>query len=93
LGLREIVQRKTDLAAIRTVDRLVEMFGRALGPVVNLLDPDAIVVGGGVSNLDAIYERGPVEVAKWVFNYEFRTPILRAQLGPDAGVFGAAMLA
>jgi len=93
LGLREIVQRNTDLAAIRTVDRLVEMFGRALGPVVNLLDPDAIVVGGGVSNLDAIYERGPAEVAKWVFNYEFRTPILRAQLGPDAGVFGAAMLA
>jgi hypothetical protein len=93
MSLRDIVQQKTDLAAIRTVDRLVEMFGRAVAPVVNLLDPDAIVVGGGVSNVDALYERGPAEVAKWVFNYEFRTPILRAQLGADAGVFGAAMLA
>jgi predicted NBD/HSP70 family sugar kinase len=90
--LAEIATRNQDLAAIRTIDRLCEQFGKAVAQVVNVFDPHAIVLGGGVSNLDVLYSRGPAEVAKWVFNYEFSTPILRAKLGDSAGVIGAAML-
>lgn len=81
-----------DLAAIQTRYRLLEFFGRAIAVVVNIFDPHAIVLGGGVSNLDCLYTDGPKEVAKHVFNPTFSTPILRAEHGDSAGVLGAAML-
>ena len=93
LRLPEIVARAgEDHAARETLDRLVHFFGRALGPVVNLIDPDAIVIGGGVGNIDLLYSEGPKEVAKNIFNHEFVTPILKPVLGDSAGVFGAAAL-
>jgi fructokinase len=45
-----------------------------------------------VSNLDILYARGPEAVARWVFNDELRTAIVRNELGDSAGVFGAALL-
>jgi fructokinase len=74
---------------------LVEMiahFGRALATVINVLDPDTIVLGGGVSNLDVLYREGPASVARWVFNDELLTPIVKNALGDSAGVLGAALL-
>lgn len=71
----------------------LEDFGRALGNVVNIVDPDAIVLGGGLSRVDALYDRGREAVARHTFNDELRTPLLRASLGDSAGVFGAALLA
>jgi len=93
LRLPEIVARAAeDPAAQKTLDHLAYFFGRALGPVVNLIDPDAIVIGGGVGHIEALYTEGPKEVAKNIFNHEFVTPILKPALGDSAGVFGAAAL-
>ena len=57
-----------------------------------LLDPSAVVLGGGVSNLDCLYTEGVANVARYVFNDELTTPILRHTLGDSAGVLGAALL-
>ncbi|MBI2393727.1 MAG: ROK family protein [Deltaproteobacteria bacterium] len=75
-----------------TIDATLEIFGRALATVIDVLDPSVIVLGGGVSNLAALYERGPAAVARWVFNDELATPIVKHALGDSAGVLGAAML-
>ena len=73
--------------------RLREKFGEAIAAVINILDPDAIVVGGGVGNLPVFYEQ-PVREAilRHLFNPELKTKILRPLLGDSAGVFGAALL-
>ena len=72
---------------------LWEKFAEALGAVVNILDPDAIVIGGGVGNLDLLYmHETRAAVQKHLFNDLFDTPLLRPTLGDCAGVFGAAML-
>jgi fructokinase len=81
-----------DPHAQTTVERLLENFGQAVTTLVNVLDPDAIVVGGGVGNIDLLYSEGPIRAQKYVFNASFDTPILRPKLGDSAGVFGAAML-
>jgi hypothetical protein len=95
LRLPEIVRRADagELRATATLDRLVEKFGEAIAAVINLLDPDAVVIGGGVGNLDLLYtERTRQAVLAHVFNPELQTEFLRPQLGDSAGVFGAAML-
>ncbi len=70
----------------------VEIFGRALATVIDILDPDVIVLGGGVSNLDVLYDEGPRAVARWVFNDDLATKIAKHVLGDSAGVLGAALL-
>ena len=82
----------TDEAAVAAVERLAEGFGRALASVVNILDPHVVVLGGGVSNVDALYVRGVEEMSRWVFNDRLDTRVVRNELGDSAGVFGAAML-
>jgi fructokinase len=67
-------------------------FGRALANVIDLLDPDIVVLGGGVSNIDALYTEGVAEVAKCVFSDCLETPVVRNQLGDSAGVIGAALI-
>lgn len=84
---------KGDPAAMATLERLREKFAMALGAVINILDPDAIVIGGGVGNLDLLYhEETRAAILRHLFNHQFTTPILRPALGDSAGVFGAAML-
>lgn len=93
--LPEIVRRADagDGLAVETIRRLRSKFGEAIAAVVNILDPDAIVIGGGVGNIAALYdEETRRAVAAHVFNPEFRTKILRPRLGDSAGVFGAALL-
>ena len=82
-----------DGRAAAVLDRYVDRFGRALANVVNILDPDVVVLGGGMSNLDVLYGRGVEAVARYVFNDELRTRIVRNALGDSAGVIGAAWLA
>lgn len=82
----------TDAKAVLTLERLLENFGKALANVLNILDPDAIVVGGGVGNIDEIYQQGPAKIEKYLFNPTLKAPILKPKLGDSAGVFGAAML-
>ncbi|GAB2574566.1 ROK family protein [Spirosoma areae] len=94
--MREIMDRYrqgNDVVANQTVDRLLEYFGRAISVIVNILDPDAIVLGGGVGNVDLLYTEGVERAKKYVFNSrELNTPFLKPKLGDSAGVFGAAML-
>jgi len=70
----------------------ISNFGIALANVIDILDPNAIVFGGGVSNIDSIYNEGIESVYKNVFSDQVDTPILKNNLGDSAGVFGAAYL-
>jgi fructokinase len=91
--LREIVERRgVDPHAAASVEGLIEAFGRGMANVIDILDPSAVVLGGGVSNVDLLYSEGAQRVAHYVFNDELRTPILRHALGDSAGVVGAALL-
>jgi len=83
----------SDPSAKQTMDRLTHFFGLALSVVVNILDPDVIVIGGGVGNIDLIYSDGMESLKKYVFNNRLDTPVLKPKLGDSAGVFGAAFLA
>jgi N-acetylglucosamine kinase len=75
------------------IERLRSKFGEAIAAVINILDPDAIVIGGGVGNIPALYEPATREaVLRHTFNPELRTKFLKPTLGDSAGVFGAAML-
>ncbi|MBN1557864.1 MAG: ROK family protein [Lentisphaerae bacterium] len=67
-------------------------FGRAMANLINILDPDVVVLGGGVSNFDAIYTEGVKEVARQVFSDTLETPIVKHGLGDSAGVIGAALI-
>ncbi len=91
--LRELASAQLDDPhAQATLDEVVEVFGRALAIVIDVLDPDVVVLGGGVSNLAVLYDRGIDAVRRSIFNDELRTKIVRNELGDSAGVFGAALL-
>jgi len=72
--------------------RLIHFFGKALGQIINVIDPDVIVVGGGLGNIDFLYTEGIASVAKNIFNPIFTTPVVSPLLGDSGGVFGAAIL-
>ncbi|HIN17616.1 MAG TPA: ROK family protein [Gammaproteobacteria bacterium] len=67
-------------------------FGQALATIINILDPHVVVIGGGLSCIDALYSRGREAAAPYVFNDEFATPIVSNINGDSAGVRGAAQL-
>ena len=67
-------------------------FGRALSNVIDILDPNAIVLGGGLSNIDFLYTEGKDSVYREAFSDHVLTPILKNKLGDSAGVYGAAFL-
>ncbi len=67
-------------------------FGRSVANLIDLLDPDVVVLGGGVSNFDALYTEGIAQVAKFVFTDSLETPIVKNKLGDSAGVIGAALI-
>lgn len=94
LALSEIVDRAAhDTAAEATLRRLTDKFGEAIAAVINILDPDAIVIGGGVGNIARLYESVTRDaIRRHLFNPELRTELLRPTLGDSAGVFGAALL-
>ncbi len=93
LRMAQIVERRaSDPVAGTLVGEMLEAFGRGLANVIDILDPTAIVLGGGLSNLDLLYDEGRERVARYVFNDELQTPILRHELGDSAGVIGAALL-
>jgi len=81
-----------DALAEAALQRFFDHFGRAMAMVVNILDPDAIVLGGGLSNVERLYSEGRARVAHYVFNDEFITPILKNVYGDSSGVRGAAQL-
>jgi fructokinase len=78
-----------DEAALQRYERRL---ARALAQVINLLDPDVIVLGGGVSNLDRLYDRVPRLWGEWVFSDHVATRLVKNQHGDSSGVRGAAWL-
>lgn len=95
LLLKDIVENYrdgNDEFATRTIQRLLEQFGRGISTIINILDPDAIVIGGGVGNIDELYTLGVEEAKKHVFNNYLNTVFLKPKLGDSAGVYGAALL-
>jgi len=87
-----ILSEKGDAVAVRTMERYYNHFGRALATVVNILDPDVIILGGGLSNIKGLYTRGLEQLEKSVFNEELKTKLLKNKHGDSSGVRGAAWL-
>jgi fructokinase len=81
-----------DPQAKASLDRYVDRLARALASVINALDPDAIVLGGGVSNVERLYSAVPARWSRFVFSDRVDTRLLRAAHGDSSGVRGAAWL-
>lgn len=93
--LKEIVklhEEGIDANATKTLNRLTHFFGKAISVVIDIVDPDVVVIGGGVGNIDLLYTDGAESARKHVFNDYLKTQFLKPELGDSAGVFGAAML-
>jgi fructokinase len=90
----EIERRATagDRACEATLRRYEERLGRALAGVINILDPDVIILGGGLSNLERLYRNLPACCGPHVFSDDFRTRIVPPEHGDSSGVRGAAWL-
>lgn len=94
LKARAIIEKKRagDRLCGMLWERYIDRVARGLATVVNSLDPDVLVMGGGMSNVDELYDDLPPALAKRVFSTVFHTPILRAKHGDASGVRGAAWL-
>jgi fructokinase len=94
LTAEEIVQamRRGDAAARSSYQRLLDRLGRGLAGIINILDPDIIVLGGGLSNVRELYTDLPPYIMPQLFSEVLTTPIVAAQHGDSSGVRGAAWL-
>lgn len=94
--MKEINERHkagTDPHATQTIDFLTSSFAKAISYIVNSIDPDVIVLGGGVSHIDELYTDTAEKLKDHIFNNrKVETLFLRPKLGDSAGVFGAAEL-
>ena len=90
--LHEIVKKLDSEVGKRWKEDFLENFGLGLANVIDILDPDAIILGGGVSNIDFLYDEGKNAVYEKVFSDQINTPILKNELGDSSGVFGACMI-
>ncbi|MBW1213953.1 fructokinase [Pantoea allii] len=86
-----LLEQEDPVAAL-AMSRYEIRLAKSLAQVVNLIDPDVIVLGGGMSNVDRLYQTVPALMKKWVFGGECETPVLKAMHGDSSGVRGAAWL-
>ena len=91
---REVVDlyRNGDNGASNAMDKYFERTARAFSTFVNTIDPDVIVCGGGMSDVDEIYKEIPKRITPYLASDIFLTPILKAEHGSSSGVRGAAHL-
>lgn len=91
---REVIaaMRGGDPVAGASFARYVDRLARSLAVVINIVDPDAIVLGGGLSGIDELYDAVPRRWGRYVFSDQVRTPLLRNRHGDASGVRGAAWL-
>ena len=92
ISLPEIIQSSDNHNFPKWKKSFLYNFGQSLANVIDILDPDIIVLGGGVSNIDFLYDEGKNTVYEKVFSDVVDTPIVKNELGDSAGVFGACML-
>ena len=84
--------RRGDADCRVVFEQFLEDFGRCLGGLISILDPDAVVLGGGLSHIAELYTEGAARAYRYAFHPDPRTPILKNALGDSAGVFGAAWI-
>jgi fructokinase len=84
--------RRGEAPCVQAMAAFFDRFGRALANVIDLLDPDIVVLGGGLSNIDELYTTGVDAIGRYVFSDGLDTPIVRNRLGDSAGVIGAALI-
>lgn len=84
--------RAGDPVCRKAFDRFLDDFGRCLGGLISVIDPDAVVLGGGLSHIEELYGIGTERVRHYAFGEDIRTPILKNHLGDSAGVIGAAWI-
>jgi len=87
-----IQSRLGDNHCLNAMNAYLDQMARALAHVINMIDPDVIVLGGGMSNIREIYQQLPNRLADYVFSDYVETPILPATHGDASGVLGAALL-
>ena len=87
----KLIEQQDPVAEL-AMSRYEMRLAKSLAQVVNLLDPDVIVLGGGMSNNDRLYQTVPALMKQWVFGRECETPVLKAVHGDSSGVRGAAWL-
>jgi fructokinase len=94
IAAEEIARRAQagDREAVATLERYAERMARALGTIINVIDPDVIVLGGGLSNIESLYDRVPSLWSPYVFSDHVATRLVRAKHGDSSGVRGAAWL-
>jgi fructokinase len=84
--------RQGEPHAAAALARYLDRLGRGLAVICNVIDPDAIVLGGGMSNIPELYARLPAEIGRWIFSDVCSTRVVPARYGDSSGVRGAAML-
>ena len=91
---KEIVElfRNGDKSANQVMDKYFERTARSFSSIVNILDPDVIICGGGMSEIDELYEEVPHRIIPYIASNFFNTPIIKSTHGSSSGVRGAALL-
>ena len=90
--LPEIIENTDNPNFINWKKKFLSDFGLSLANVIDILDPDMIILGGGVSNIDFLYDEGKNSIYEKVFSDSIDTPIVKNYLGDSAGVFGACLI-
>tara|TARA_B110000196_G_scaffold84004_1_gene72554 strand:- start:1035 stop:1907 length:873 start_codon:yes stop_codon:yes gene_type:complete len=90
--LSDIIKNNANPNFINWKKKFLSDFGLSLANVVDILDPDMIILGGGLSNIDFLYDDGKNAIYEKVFSDIIDTPIVKNELGDSAGVFGACLI-
>ena len=92
--MKDLVEgyRNNEPSCVSAFEAFIDDYGRCLGGLISILDPDAVVVGGGLSNIPELYTIGYERIKKYAFHADINTPVLQNKLGDSAGVFGAAWI-
>jgi len=81
-----------DVVCMHTLEKYCQRLAPALATIINMIDPDVIVLGGGLSNITTLYERVPTLWQQYIFSDEVRTRLVPPKHGDSSGVYGAAWL-
>lgn len=94
ISTHDIIARaqEGDKKAVAALGRYTDRLARALAQVINIMDPDVLVLGGGMSNVNSLYKDVPEAWGKYVFSDNVKTPLVPARHGDSSGVRGAAWL-
>lgn len=85
-------QKGEDPLATQTVNYMVDNFGKAISYILNTIDPEVVILGGGVGNIPDLLDKAVEATTPYIFNDKVETTFLKPKLGDSAGVFGAALL-